>query len=139
MAHIFFGSVLLLLAVAFAFKRHHFSRRHYLRRLFGSLLATPAQERALRDLIHSARDQLQQLHLDARGLRDEVGDVFRADTFDEARFASAEAKAGENVRQATGIIRRTLQQVHDILDEVQRRKVADWLASSHRCYGVCHY
>lgn len=137
MAHIF-GSALLLLAVAFAVKHHHFSRHHHLRRLFGSLQATPAQERALRDLIHSARAQLQQLHVDARELRDEVGDIFRAGAFDEARFVGAETKAGEKVRQATGIIRGTLQQMHDILDEVQRRKVADWLASGHRCYRVSH-
>ena len=139
MAHIVFGSLLLLLAVMIAVRRHRYSRNRRLRRLFGSLQATPAQERALRDLIHSARDQLHQLHLDTRELCHEVGDIVRAGTFDEVRFVGTEAKFGEKFRQATGIVRSTLEQMHEILDGVQRAKVADWLTSGHHCYRYSHF
>ena len=139
MSHILFGSLLLLLAGIFAVRHHRFSRFHRWRRLFGSLEATPAQERALRDLIHSARDQLQQLHLDSRDLRKEMGDIVRADKFDEVRFVGAEAKVAEKFRQATGIIRSTLEQMHEILDVYQRAKVADWLTSGLHCYRYSHW
>ncbi len=139
MGHIVFGSLLLLLAVIIAVRRHRYSRNHRLRRLFGSLRATPAQERALRDLIHSARDQLHQLHLDTRELRHEVGDIVRAGAFDEVRFVGTEAKLGEKFRQATGIVRSSLEQMHEILDAVQRAKVADWLTSGHHCYRYSHF
>jgi Spy/CpxP family protein refolding chaperone len=138
MLHIVFGSVLLLLAVAMAVRRHRYSRFHRLRRLFGALRATPAQERALRDLVHSARDQLRQIHLETRELRREVGDIVRADRFDEARFDGAEAKLGEKLRQATAVIRSTLAQIHEILDGVQRAQVADWLSGTLHCYRS-HY
>ncbi len=139
MSHIIFGSVLLLLAGVFAVKHHHFSKHRRLRRLFGALDATPAQERALRDLVHSARDQLQQLHLDGRALRQEIGEVVRAEKFDEVRFVGAEAKIGEKFRQATGIFRGTLEQMHEILDVRQRAKLADWLTSGHHCYRYSHW
>jgi Spy/CpxP family protein refolding chaperone len=139
MSHIIFGSVLLLLAGVFAVRHHRFSKFRRMRWLFGSLDATPAQERALRDLIHSARDQLKQLHLEGRALRDELGNVFRADKFDEVRFVGAEAKISEKVRQATGIFRSTLEQMHEILDGRQRAKLADWLASGHHCYRYSHW
>ena len=136
---ILFGSFLLLLAVAIAVRRHRHSRGRRLRRLFYTLQATPAQERALRDLIHTARDQLQQLHLDSREFRREIGDIVRADKFDEVRFVGAEAKVGEKFRQATGVIRTTFEQMHEILDVYQRAKVADWLTSGPHCYRYSHF
>ncbi len=139
MSHIIFGTVLLLLAGLFAVKRHHCSRHHRWRRLFRSLDATAAQERALRELIHSARDQLQQLHLDGRALRQEVGDVVRADQFDKSHLAGTEAKIGEKFRQAAEVVRSTLEQMHEILDGRQRAKVADWLTSGHHCYSYSRH
>jgi Spy/CpxP family protein refolding chaperone len=139
MSHIVFGSILLLLAGLFAVGHHRFCGHHRWRRLFGALDASPAQERALRDLIHAAKDRLKQLHLDARDLRHEIGDAMRADRFDEARFAGTEAKIGEKIRQAAEVVRGTLAQMHEILDAQQRAKLADWLTSGHHCFGHhCH-
>lgn len=139
MSHIVFGSLLLLVAGIFAARHHRHGGRNRWRRLFGSLDASPAQERAIRDLFHSARDQLKQLHLDGRELRHEIGDVVRADRFDEGRFAGTEAKIGEKFRQAAEVIRVSLAQMHEILDSQQRAKLADWLASGNHCYRYSHW
>jgi hypothetical protein len=72
-------------------------------------------------------------------LRDEIGDVFRADKFDEVRFVGAEAQISEKFRQATGIFRSSLEQMHEILDGRQRARLADWLTSGHHCYRYSHW
>ena len=138
MSHIIFGTVLLLLAGIFATKHHHLHRFYGLRRLLRKLDASPAQERALRDLIHSARDQLRELHHDGRNIRQELGDVLRAATLDESRMAAAEAKVGGKVRDAADILRNTLVQMHEILDTRQREQLADWITSGHHCYRCAH-
>jgi len=136
MAHILLGSLLLLVAGSVALRHHG---RHFgWRRLISKLDASPAQERALRDLFLSTRDQLRQLHVDSRALREEMGEVVRGDKFDAARFMGAEAKAGEKFRQATGIIRTTLEQVHEVLDAEQRAKVAHFITSGTRCHRFSH-
>jgi Spy/CpxP family protein refolding chaperone len=139
MSHIVFGTLLLVLAGLFAVRQHRYSRHHRWRRLLGSLDASPAQERALRDLVHSARDQLQQIHLDGRALRREIGEVVRADNFDEGQFTGTEARIGEKIREAASVIRGTLLQMHEILDARQRAKLADWLTSGHHCYRYSHF
>jgi Spy/CpxP family protein refolding chaperone len=138
MSHIIFGSLLLLLAGVIAARYHHLRRFHGLRRLMRSLDASPSQERALRDLIHSARDQLRELHRDGRDVRQEIGDVLRAASIDDSRLAAAEAKVGSKVRDAADILRKTLLQMHEILDTRQRAQLADWITSGHRWYRYAH-
>lgn len=138
MSHIIFGTVLLVIAGVLAAKYHHWHRCFGLRRLMRSLDASPAQERALRDLIHSARDQLRALRQDARGLRQELGDVLRAATLDDNRMATAEAKVGSKVREVADILRRTVVQMHEILDTRQREQLADWITSGRHCYRCGH-
>jgi len=136
MSHILFGSVLLIIAGMVGIMRHH---RHFgWRRLIGKLDATPAQERTLRELLLSARDQLSELHFDARSLRQEIGESVRGERFDEARYADAEAKMSEKFRQASGVIRSTLEQAHEVLDSRQRAKVAKWLMVGPHCHRFSH-
>ena len=138
MPHIIFGTALLIIAGVLAAKHHHFHRCLGFRRLLRSLDASPAQERALRDLIHSARDQMRELHHDARSLRQELGDVLRAAKLDDSRMAAVEAKVGSKVRDAADILRRTVVQMHEILDTRQREQLADWITSGHHCYKCAH-
>jgi Spy/CpxP family protein refolding chaperone len=138
MSHIIFGTALLLLAGVLAAKRRHFYRLHGTRRLLRSLDASPAQERALRDLIHTAREQLRDVHHDARGLRQELGEVLGAPTLDDSRMAAAEAKVAEKVRDAGDILRKTVVQMHEILDARQREQLADWITSGRHCYKCAH-
>jgi len=104
---------MLVIAAVLAGKHHHFQRHLGLRWLMRRLDASPAQERALRDLIHSAQDQLRELRHDARSLRQELGDVLRGATLDDSRMAAAEAKVGSKVRDAADILRRTVVQMHE--------------------------
>jgi len=139
MSHIIFGAAMLVVAAVLAGRHHHHFHRHLgLRWLLRKLDASPAQERALRDLIHSAQDQLRELHRDAQGLRQELGDVLRAATLDDSRMAAAEAKVGGKVRDAAEILRRTVVQMHEILDARQREQLADWITSGHHCYRCAH-
>lgn len=138
MSHIIFGTAMLLLAGVLAVKQHHLHRFHGLRRLMKSLDASPAQERALRDLIHSARDQLRELRHDSRGLRQELGDVLRAPTLDDSKIVAAEAKVGEKLRDAGDILRKTVAQMHEILDSRQRERLADWITAGPHCYRCAH-
>ena len=134
MSHIIFGAALLVIAGVLTVKHHHCHRYWGLRWFLRRLDASPAQERALRDLIHSAHDQLRELRHESRDLRQELGDVLRAANLDDSRMAAAEAKVGEKVRVAGEIIRRTVVQMHEILDARQREQLADWITSGHRCY-----
>lgn len=138
MSHIIFGAAMLVVAAVLAAQHRHFHHYLGLRWFLRRLDASPAQERALRDLIHSAQDQLRELHRDARGLRQELGDVLRAATLDDSRLAEAEAKVGSKVRDAGDIFRRTVVQMHEILDARQREQFADWITSGHRCYRCAH-
>jgi Spy/CpxP family protein refolding chaperone len=93
----------------------------------------------LRELLLSAREQLCELHFDARGVREEIGEAVRAEKFDEARFLDAETKMSDKFRQASGVVRNTLSQMHEVLDSRQRAKVARWLASGpHGCHRFSH-
>ena len=139
MSHIIFGAAMLVVAAVLAGRHHHHFHRHLgLRWLLRKLDASPAQERALRDLIHSAQDQLRELHRDAQGLRQELGDVLRAATLDDSRMAAAEAKVGGKVRDAADILRKTVVQMHEILDTRQREQLADWITSRRHCYRCAH-
>ena len=138
MSHILFGSVLLLLAAGFAARRHHWARHHLWRRLFRKLDTTPAQERAIRDLFHSTRDRLQQIHSEGRTVRREIGDILRGEQFDPARFSAAEAQVDEKFRDARAVIRESLGQMHEILDARQRATLADWITSGPHCYRCSH-
>jgi Spy/CpxP family protein refolding chaperone len=100
--------------------------------------ATPAQERALRELIHSAHDQLRDLRRGSSGLRQELGEALRAETLDDSRIAAAEAKVGDKVRVGADILRNTLVQMHEILDSRQRGQLADWISSGPHCYKCAH-
>ncbi len=137
MSHLIFGTALLLIAGVLAAKHHHL-HRYGLRRLMKSLDASPAQERALRELIRSAFEQLRELRHDARGLRREFGDVLRAPTLDDSKIAAAEAKVGEKARDAADILRKTLAQIHEILDSRQREQLADWITTAPHCYRCGH-
>jgi Spy/CpxP family protein refolding chaperone len=137
MSHIIFGTALLVVA-GFIAKHNHWHRMHGLRWLMRRLDASPAQERALRDLIHSAHDQLRDLRHGSRSLRQELGEVLRAERLDDARMAATEAKVGEKVREGADILRNTIVQMHEILDSRQRAQLADWISSGPHCYKCAH-
>lgn len=139
MSHIIFGTFMLLLAGTLAFKHHGGPRFWGLRRLIRGLDATPAQEKAIRDLIIGASDQLKGLRRDGVELRRQWSEVLRSATIDDGRLADAEAQIGSKLQQAGGVLRTTLIQIHEVLDARQREKLADWVATGPHChkYGCC--
>jgi hypothetical protein len=44
----------------------------------------------------------------------------------------------EKVRDAGDILRKTVVQMHEILDARQREQLADWITSGRHCYKCAH-
>lgn len=61
----------------------------------------------------------------------EALELFEADTIDPARLAAFAAQREAEHRQMADLITQAIGEVHDVLNPVQRRAVADWIRT-HR-------
>ncbi|MGC4067829.1 MAG: hypothetical protein QM784_24895 [Polyangiaceae bacterium] len=113
--------------------RHRLMLRHLYRRIG----ATDAQKERISTLISETRERLEVAKSKARGLRVDLAEVFSANLLETTRLETLEAKLFETVGEGTQIARHFLAQFHEILDERQRLKVAQWLRQPHACGPRC--
>ena len=93
--------------------------------LIGRLQATPDQERVI-------RGELEQLFEQARGMRseltlsrDDVARAMRAESFDEEVMGESFARQDDKITELRKAFVGALAQIHDVLDEHQRRRLAE--------------
>jgi len=126
-------------------RRHGFRRRGGFRRwglysVFERLDTTPAQEKAILNVIDALRDKARTFASDVRGARRDVASAMRGDGFDERGFAAifdghigaVEALRDEFAKSASVI--------HETLTDAQRRRLAEIIESGPRWgrhYGHC--
>lgn len=122
------------------FRRHGGFRRWGFYSVFERLETTPAQEKAILNVVDSLRDKARRFVSDVRGARKDVASALRGDTFDEHAFAAifdghigaVEALRDEFAKSAAVI--------HDTLTDTQRRRLAEIVESGPRFghgYGHC--
>ena len=105
--------------------------RHFrpLYMLFDALDTSPGQEKAIRnaveDLWEQARETRRQVH---RG-RSEVADAIRGEVFDRARIDDLIAKNQTLLSELLQRAADTFGSVHSVLDDRQRRRLADLIES----------
>jgi Spy/CpxP family protein refolding chaperone len=100
--------------------------------LVEGLDATPAQEKTIREALSELRSALGRFKdalLDTR--RDLAGSV-RADAFDEVRMGETFARHDDAISDFRKAVVGALAQMHAVLDERQRARLADLLESGPR-------
>jgi uncharacterized membrane protein len=81
---------------------------------------------------HAATDlraALKELVEELKDTRASIADAFRGDTVDDAALAVAFARHDDAVGKARRDVVSAFKQIHAVLDEEQRAKATDWLAS----------
>ncbi len=102
-----------------------------LRGLFSRLETTPGQEKVIRD----AFDKVREAAREARGeWRDtsELSSLLRGETFDRTAAEGISGKADASFAKVRVVLVEALAQIHEALDDRQRRILADFIESRGR-------
>jgi Spy/CpxP family protein refolding chaperone len=107
--------------------------RHWRRRplwmIFEHLDTTPGQEKLIREELERLWDQRDSLARAWRGAGDELGQILRTDTVDEAAIDGILAKHEQGLTEVRQQIARSLARIHEALDERQRERLARFLGN----------
>jgi Spy/CpxP family protein refolding chaperone len=111
------------------------ANRWFLRGLFERLDTTPGQEKVILSAVDEMRDAGESLRGEVRKTREDVAKATRSPSFDETVLGEAFARhdqALESVRKAAV---GAMAKIHAVLDERQREKLADIIASGPSFFG----
>jgi hypothetical protein len=98
--------------------------------LFRRLDATPEQERVIRAEVEAFLEKGAELKRELRLSRDDVANAVRAESFDEEVMGESFARQDDRIKDMRGAFVGALARIHDVLDERQRRRLADLLDSA---------
>jgi hypothetical protein len=110
---------------------HGESSRRFLRPLFERLDTTPGQEKAICGIVDELTETLHNLRKDARSIRSDFADAFRADVLDTTVLRT---RVDQVSSEAFNAINRAMLAIHELLDSKQRRRLADFLDSGIGCH-----
>lgn len=94
------------------------------------LEATPEQARVIRTEVEELLEKGQELRRELRLSRDDVARAVRAESFDEEVMGESFARQDDQIRELRGAFVGALARVHDVLDDRQRKRLADLLDSA---------
>jgi hypothetical protein len=92
--------------------------------------ATPEQERVITGELESLFEKAAQLRREFRLSRDDVASAMRGESFDEEVMGESFARQDDELKQLRGTFVGALARIHDVLDERQRKRLADLLDSA---------
>ena len=98
--------------------------------LASRLEATPEQERVIRDELEQLFEQARGLRRELRLSRDDVASAMRGESFDEEVMGESFARQDEELETLRKAFVGALAKIHDVLDERQRRRLADILVQA---------
>lgn len=98
--------------------------------LLGRLEATPDQERVIRSEVDAFLEKGTVLERELRLSRDDIAKAVRAESFDEDVMGESFARQDDRLRELRGAFVGSLAKIHDVLDERQRKRLADLLDST---------
>jgi len=102
----------------------------FVRALRDRLRATPRQERAFDAAVTRLREAMDDVQIRIEEARDDIAQAVRSEPFDESAFDAAARRIDEAMNAIRGAARSALVDVHDQLDERQRKTLADLIGST---------
>ncbi|MBK8217067.1 MAG: periplasmic heavy metal sensor [Myxococcales bacterium] len=109
--------------------RFGFGRSRKMRWLFRFLDTTPGQEKVIRSALEEAFGQAWSARNEAREQRGNLAEAFRSEALDGASFTAAREGARAAFERAEGAFVEAMRKVHDVLDPMQRERLARLLDS----------
>ncbi len=101
--------------------------RWMLRGLFERLDTTPGQEKVILQAVEALREKGREGRDAVRGTGTDVAKAFRGERFDESAMADAFTRQDAALESAQKALFEALAKVHEVLDERQRRELADMM------------
>ncbi|MGO8994503.1 MAG: Spy/CpxP family protein refolding chaperone [Polyangiaceae bacterium] len=103
-----------------------------LRGLFARLETTPAQEKAIKGALEELRTKGRAVKDDARGMRGDLANALRGESLDAETLGAVASRASGAVDALRDSAIGAVLKVHEVLDERQRRIVAELIESGPR-------
>ena len=108
-----------------------FGEGFMMRGLFSRLETTPGQEKVIKDAFQKVRDTLKEARAEWQD-KSELVSLLRGDTFDRTAAEGLSGKADASFAKVRVVIVEALAQIHEALDDRQRRILADFIESRGR-------
>jgi len=108
-----------------------FGRDFMLRGLFSKLETTPGQEKVIRDAFEKVRETMREARAEWRDTS-ELSSLLRNETFDRTAAEGVSGKADASFAKVRVVVVEALAQIHEALDDRQRRILADLIESRGR-------
>ncbi len=108
-----------------------FGEGFMMRGLFSRLETTPGQERVIKDAFQKVRDTMREARTEWRDTS-ELSSLFRGETFDRTAAEGVSGKADASFAKVRVVLVEALAQIHEALDDRQRRILADFIESRGR-------
>lgn len=105
-------------------------------RLFEALDTTPGQERVIRNVRDDFFSQVSDLKEGLHASRSDVARAVRSDSFDEGAMQDAFSRQEEGIAKIRKAASEALAKVHDVLDDKQRRRLAELLENGPGFAGM---
>ncbi len=102
-----------------------------LRGLFARLETTPGQEKVIRDAFDKVREATREARAEWKDTS-ELSSLLRGDTFDRTAAEGVSGKADATFAKVRVVLVEALAQIHEALDDRQRRILADFIESRGR-------
>lgn len=109
--------------------RGRFRRRWPLHLLFDELDTSPGQEKAIRGAVDDLLDDARMARREVRKSRSDLADVLNAEHFDRARLDDLAARQQVVLSDLWRRAVDTLETVHSVLDDRQRKRLAEMVES----------
>jgi Spy/CpxP family protein refolding chaperone len=108
-----------------------FGEGFMMRGLFQRLETTPGQEKVIKDAFQKVRETFKEARAEWQD-KSELVSLLRGETFDRTAAEGLSGKADASFAKARVVILEALAQVHEALDDRQRRILADFIESRGR-------
>ena len=108
-----------------------FGEGFMMRGLFQRLETTPGQEKVIKDAFQKVRETFKEARAEWQD-KSEIVSLLRGETFDRTAAEGLSGKADASFAKARVVIVEALAQIHEALDDRQRRILADFIESRGR-------
>jgi uncharacterized membrane protein len=100
--------------------------------ILGRLEATPAQERAILSALDELKEATTALRGAGREVRGDVARAIRGSLLDDIALENATARVEDAGTKLRAAVRTAVVKIHEVLDDRQRKMLADMVDSSWR-------
>jgi hypothetical protein len=121
------------------FGAHPFQGRRWgsgfvMRSVMNRIGARPDQEATIRDAVNELKDSAGKLKGEGRRTREEIAEALRRPNFDEVMMGELFARHDNEMEGLRKALVGALAKTHDALDEKQRQRLADLIATGPRAF-----